>query len=82
MLVEVEMNISDYRIVIDRLSAADGGGYLASIPDLPGCVSDGETQEEAIRNVRDAMSAWIDEARRLGRSVPEPSLVGDIRPAV
>jgi antitoxin HicB len=40
---------------------------------LPGCMSDGETAEEALANVRDAIAAWIEEARALGRPVPKPS---------
>jgi predicted RNase H-like HicB family nuclease len=40
---------------------------------LPGCASDGETAEEALANVGDAIAAWIDEARALGRPIPQPS---------
>lgn len=51
----------------------DGGGWLATVPDLPGCMSDGGTREEAARNVGGAIDAWIEEARALGRAVPAPS---------
>jgi antitoxin HicB len=51
-----------YPVVIEPLSAEDGGGFVATVPDLPGCMSDGETPEEALANVRDAVAAWIDEA--------------------
>lgn len=63
----------EYPIVIEPLSTEDGGGFVASVPDLPGCMSDGETPEEALANVQDAVAAWIEEARSLGRSVPAPS---------
>ena len=63
----------EYPVLIEPLSAEDGGGFLATVPDLPGCASDGETQEEALANVRDAVEAWIEEARALGRPVPAPS---------
>jgi antitoxin HicB len=63
----------DYRIVIEPLAPEDGGGFVATAPDLPGCMSDGETPEEALANVRDAVAAWIEEARALGRVVPRPS---------
>jgi antitoxin HicB len=63
----------EYPVLIEPLSPEDGGGFLATIPDLPGCASDGETAEEALANVRDAVAAWLDEARALGRPVPEPS---------
>jgi antitoxin HicB len=63
----------EYPVLSEPLSPEDGGGFLATVPDLPGCASDGETAEEALANVRDAVAAWIDEARALGRPVPEPS---------
>jgi predicted RNase H-like HicB family nuclease len=63
----------DYPILIEPLAPEDGGGFIATVPDLPGCMSDGETPEEALANVRDAVAAWIEEARALGRVVPEPS---------
>ncbi|HEX8579350.1 MAG TPA: type II toxin-antitoxin system HicB family antitoxin [Allosphingosinicella sp.] len=63
-----------YEVVISHLSEEDGGGYLATVPELPGCISDGETQEEAIRSVRDAITAWIATAEDLGREIPAPRL--------
>jgi antitoxin HicB len=63
----------DYPVVIEPLPAEDGGGFIATVPDLPGCMSDGDTPEEALANVRDAVAAWIDEASALGRPVPKPS---------
>jgi antitoxin HicB len=63
----------DYPVFIEPLPSEDGGGFIATAPDLPGCMSDGETPEEALANVRDAITAWVEEARALGRSVPKPS---------
>jgi len=63
----------DYTVIIEPLSDEDGGGFVASVPDLPGCMSDGETPEEALSNVRDAIAAWIEEAHTMGRAVPTPS---------
>jgi predicted RNase H-like HicB family nuclease len=63
----------EYPVLIEPLSPEDGGGFLASVPDLPGCMSDGGTAEEALANVRDAVAAWVEEARALGRTVPKPS---------
>ena len=62
-----------YRIVIEPLSKDDGGGYFATVPDLPGCMSDGETPEDALLNVQDALQCWIEAARELGRDVPQPT---------
>lgn len=63
----------DYPVTIEPLSDENGGGFLATVPDLPGCMSDGETPEQALAHVQDAIAAWIAEARALGRSVPKPS---------
>lgn len=62
-----------YSVIVEPLPAEDGGGFVALVPDLPGCMSDGETPEEALTNVQDAISEWIHEARALGRDVPPPS---------
>ena len=63
----------DYPVLIEPLGPEDGGGYLATVPDLPGCMSDGATLKLAARNVGDAIKAWIEEARALGRGIPAPS---------
>ncbi len=67
------MNIQGYAIVIEPLSAEDGGGFIATVPDLPGCMSDGETPQEALANVDDAIRTWIEAAQDLGHKVPAPS---------
>jgi antitoxin HicB len=67
-----------YPVIISPLSDEDGGGFLATVPDLPGCMSDGETPAEAIDNVQDAIEEWLDLARKLGREIPVPSKVKEI----
>jgi antitoxin HicB len=62
-----------YPVMTEPLPAEEGGGFVATVPDLPGCMSDGETPEEALRNIQDAIAEWIDEARRLSQPVPPPS---------
>ena len=49
----------------------EDGGWVAEVPSLPGCVSDGDTKDEALLNVQDAIQAWIDAATETGVSVPE-----------
>jgi antitoxin HicB len=63
----------EYPIVIEPLPADEGGGFVALVPDLPGCMSDGETAEGALASVIDAVTAWIEEARAIGRAIPVPS---------
>lgn len=62
-----------YPIVIEPLPPEDGGGFLALVPDLPGCMSDGSTPEEAVANVQDAIESWIEAASDLSHAVPLPS---------
>ena len=49
----------DYPFDLRPLSDAEGGGWLVTWADLPGCMSDGESPEEAIENGRDAFAAWM-----------------------
>lgn len=50
----------------------DDDAFLAEVPDLPGCMTHGRTPSEAATNAQEAIGLWIDTARELGRSVPEP----------
>ena len=63
-----------YPLIVEPLSAEDGGGFMAIVPDLPGCMSDGETPMEAVENVQDAIACWIEAAQDMGHAVPGPSL--------
>jgi predicted RNase H-like HicB family nuclease len=51
----------------------EDGGFIAIAPDLPGCSSFGETQQEALSELQDAILAWIEAARTAGNPIPEPS---------
>ena len=59
-----------YRIIL--YWSEEDSVFIADVPELPGCMAHGDTQEEALRNVNDAMGLWIDTARELGDPVPEP----------
>lgn len=71
MMVE-DHQADDYSVVVSRLTPDDGGGYLARVPELPGCMGDGATPEEAMAEVRAAIRAWIASAVEDGAPVPEP----------
>lgn len=66
----------DYPFEIRRLAAEDGGGFLITFPDLPGCMSDGETPDEALANGRGAFEAWMDTCRSENRAIPTPGARG------
>ena len=63
----------EYEIRISRLAESDGGGYLATAPDHPGCMSDGATPEEALKNVQGAIASWIESANEWKMEVPKPT---------
>jgi antitoxin HicB len=63
----------EYPIVVEPLPIEDGGGFVATAPDLPGCMSDGATPEEAVSNIQDAIAVWIEAAHDFGHAVPKPS---------
>ncbi len=50
----------------------EAGGFSASIDEFPGCVSQGETLEEAHANLGNAAASWIEEVLYMGQAVPEP----------
>lgn len=68
----MKTHFEDYPFEIRPLTAAEGGGFLVTFPDLPGCMADGETPEEAIAEARGAFSCWMDAHKADGRKVPVP----------
>ena len=46
--------------------------FIAEVPELAGCMADGATYQEALSNVEAAILEWLDTAKELGRSIPEP----------
>ena len=62
----------DYPFEMRPLSEDEGGGWLITYPDLPGCMSDGDTPEEALINGKEAVAGWIEAMRASGRVIPAP----------
>ncbi len=46
--------------------------YIVEVPELPGCMADGETYEQAVRNAEIIIGEWIETAKKLGRLIPQP----------
>lgn len=61
----------NYDILIRPLPEDEGGGYVGYVPDLQGCMSDGDTPEEALSNTLEAMDEWISLHQETGRAIPE-----------
>ena len=61
-----------YSHVISQIPKEDGGGFLITFPDLPGCMSDGKTEAEAVANGKDAFKAWVSARKDAGKEIPVP----------
>ena len=46
--------------------------FIAEVPELPGCMSDGKTRSEALENAEIIINEWLRTAKQLGRIIPEP----------
>ena len=53
-----------------EFEVAEEGGYVVSVPELPGCLSEGDTFEEALAMIEDAMQGWLASAAKHGDPVP------------
>ncbi|HEY4565173.1 MAG TPA: type II toxin-antitoxin system HicB family antitoxin [Thermoanaerobaculia bacterium] len=65
------MNL-DYKYEVILYWSSEDEAFIAEVPELPGCAADGATYQEALKNVEGIISEWIETARELGRSIPEP----------
>ncbi len=61
---------SRYEIVIFWSSADDS--FVAEVPELPGCMADGKTYQEALSHAEQIIQEWLETARDLGRPIPQP----------
>ena len=62
---------------MELVEDVDEGGFVVSFPDLKGCLSSGETAEDAVRNAMDAKREWIAAALEEGYEIPEPLTEAD-----
>ena len=46
--------------------------FVGEVPELPGCLAHGDSEESALQNVKEAMQLWLDTAREFGDPIPEP----------
>jgi predicted RNase H-like HicB family nuclease len=61
---------SKYEIII--YWSEEDNAYIAEVPELPGCMADGETYQESLANAEQIINEWIDIAKERGRPIPEP----------
>lgn len=65
------MQILRFSVVIEK----DADGYVAFVPDLPGCYTQGDTYEEVVLQIRDAIRLHIEDRMSRDEQIPEPELV-------
>jgi predicted RNase H-like HicB family nuclease len=61
-----------YRYEVIVYWSDEDEAYIAEVPELPGCMADGGTYEEAIKNAQVVISGWIETAQELKREIPKP----------
>jgi predicted RNase H-like HicB family nuclease len=62
--------MSKYEVII--YWSKDDDAFIAEVPELPGCAADGPTRAAALKNVDIIIKEWIETAKSLGRTIPEP----------
>src|SRR3990167_4436397 len=72
-----DVNIYDFK---ETLEPEETGGYVVSCPSMPGCYSEGETIDEALANIKEAIELCLEVMQEEGEDIPDPSrvLVGSV----
>jgi antitoxin HicB len=70
------LKLDQYRFTVRPMTADEGAGYLIEFPDVPLCMSDGATVEEAIVNGRDALQCCLLTMKEFGDPIPKPGSSG------
>lgn len=52
--------------------SAEDSAFIVEVPELPGCMADGETYQEAVQNAEIVIQQWLETAQELGRDIPTP----------
>jgi len=61
------------KYAIEIFYSAEDKGYVAIVPELPGCSAFGESEEEALKEVKTAIALWLETAEKECRQIPRPS---------
>ncbi|AEA47386.1 type II toxin-antitoxin system HicB family antitoxin [Archaeoglobus veneficus] len=61
-----------HKYTIEIFYSEEDEGYIAVVPELPGCSAFGETEEEALKEIKIAIELWIEAAKKEGREIPKP----------
>ena len=64
------MTLIKYELII--YWSEEDHAFIVEVPELPGCMADGESYEQAVTNAKIVIGQWIETARELGKPIPEP----------
>ena len=64
--------MSKYKYEVVIYWSNEDNAFIAEVPELPGCMADGPTYEEALKNVQIIIEEWIETAKSIGRDIPTP----------
>ncbi|MBD3225357.1 MAG: type II toxin-antitoxin system HicB family antitoxin [Caldithrix sp.] len=59
-----------YEIIIHW--SEEDNAYIAEVPELAGCMAHGKTDDEALKNIKEATTLWIETAKEFGEPIPKP----------
>lgn len=69
------MRVLNYRVILDPV---EEGGFTVTVPSLPGCISEGETKEETLENIKDAIQGYLKVCKKYGDPIPKSDVLEEI----
>jgi len=69
----MSIDVRNFRVFVEPLAPHLGGGFVSYAPELKGCVADGETPDQALANIYDAIANWLADALERGEALPTPA---------
>mgnify|MGYP001573900115 CR=1 FL=1 len=70
----IPLSFASFELQFGKYWSVEDGLYIAEVPELAGCMADGKTYEEALKNAHVIIDEWIETAQALGRQIPEPKV--------
>ena len=61
-----------YKYAIEIFYSDEDNGYMAVVPELPGCSAFGKTEEDTLQEIKTAIQLWLETAKKEGREIPQP----------
>jgi predicted RNase H-like HicB family nuclease len=73
------IQMSKHKMVVT--CSEEDGAYIVDVPELPGCMADGKTRQEAVNNAEQVIKEWVDMAIEMGREASKPSALVELADA-